>query len=279
MNIRVKHCVGALGVLPLVAQAQIVGAAPDVERASTPQELRQAHTPIPLEIKQEHKSKSVGSDHRLAAAGTASTDSELLPQIVGGIMESHNDEVCPSRQSVVRAKEILVHLTGAVGFYEDSSRDILVKSHAAPPETAAAMVSMVNENNHHLTVMRDCRDAIAKQLGMSNTDVQRLYEYNTLSPNELAMFEDLSANYRGQPNYFSKLLAMSDQRKSLHAVDLELVDLDFEVAQFRTMVVKDVGTRREETDRTILSRLTAFRGALQTVRTKIASRAAGSNAN
>jgi hypothetical protein len=200
------------------------------------------------------------------------TEPELLPQMVSGMMESHNDTVCPSWQSITQAKEILVYLTGAVKLYADTDQEILTKSRTAPPETAAAMVRMVEENNRHLQVLTGCRDAIAEQLRMNSAAVQQLYEYNTLRPGEIAMFNDLSDDYEGQPNHFSKLLTMPDQRKTLHAIDLELRYLDFDLTEFRAMQNKDAGTPREATDRKILSRETAFRKALLAVRTTIAQK-------
>ena len=108
---------------------------------------------------------------------------------------------------------------------------------------------------------------------MSSAAVQKLYEYNTLRLDEIAMFSDLrDGYYDGQPNHLSKLLTMPDQRKTLHAIDLELRYLDFDLTEFRAMLNNDAGTQHEATDRKAISCETAFRKALLAVRTTIAQK-------
>ncbi|MGA2191694.1 MAG: hypothetical protein ABSH33_24565, partial [Steroidobacteraceae bacterium] len=199
-------------------------------------------------------------------------DPELLPEEISGVMDPLTDNVCPHWDSTTRAKEMIVYLTGAVKLYADSNRAMLTNSRNAPPAVVAAINRDIQANEFHVHAMTACRDTIAQQLGMSSAAVERLTEYNTLTAAETEMFSEMSSNYSGQPNYFSKLLAMSDQRKALHLIDLELKDLNFELKQFPAMIDKDAGTPREETDQEILSRETSFRKALLAVRTAIAKK-------
>jgi len=76
---------------------------------------------------------------------------ELLPEVVGGMMESPSDTACPSWQSTTQAKEILVYLTGAVKVVTDANQDILTRRRAESPETAAAMMRMIQKCPYCLT--------------------------------------------------------------------------------------------------------------------------------
>jgi hypothetical protein len=212
------------------------------------------------------------SPQHTPGAASADNDPELLPEEISGVMDSLTDNVCPRWDSTTRAKEMIVYLTAAIKLYADSNRETLANSRNAPPEAVAAITRHIQAIEFHVQALTACRDTIAQQLGMNSGAVERLTEYNTLTPAETSMFSDLSSNYSGQPNYFSNLLAMSDQRKALHLIDLELKDLDFGLKQLPAMIDKDAGTPREETDQEILSRDTSFRKALLAVRTAIAKK-------
>jgi hypothetical protein len=210
--------------------------------------------------------------HKLGVS-SADSDPELLPEVISGVMEPLADNVCPRWDSTTRAKEMIVYLTGAIKVSADATRDLMTNSSKAPPEAAAGLARMISENQIHAKAVTACRDAIAEKLGMDSAAVRQLYDYNTLTAKEAEMFSELEGGYKkSQPNYFSKLLAMSDQRRALHLIDLEIKDLDFGIAQWLSSIDHDAGKPTEGTDREFLARDTSFRQALVVVRTSIAKK-------
>ena len=55
-----------------------------------------------------------------------------------------------------------------------------LKDPAGHPEGAAPWNRAINENQTHIQAVTACRDAIAKELGITPLIVQQLYDYNTL---------------------------------------------------------------------------------------------------
>jgi len=199
---------------------------------------------------------------------------ELLPQQISGVMESPAD-VCPtSWKSATEAKEMIVYLTGASRVFAEGAREMtaIMSKPDVPPRAAAGMARTISENRTRAKAMTACRDAITEKLGMDNAAVQQLYDYNTMTAAEENMFSDLEDNYKGQRNYFSNLLTISDQRRALHLIDLEVIELDYSIAQFRQMAAQDTGEPTEETDRKDVSREIRFRRALLVARASIAKK-------
>jgi hypothetical protein len=206
------------------------------------------------------------SDQSPAPSGDVSGD-ELLPGEVGDLMVKPNDNTCPDWTNSTQAKEIIVYLTGMIGGIANANHDLTtsVKSDW-PPEVIAAIRRQIDANRVHAQAVTACRDAIAAKLGMNEAAVEKLYRYNTLTGDEGHMFLDLQNSDRPD---LSGLLAMSDQRKAVHLLDLELRELDYAVPLFRQMIIDDAGKLTEETDRKILARLLAFRARLVTARESI----------
>jgi hypothetical protein len=183
---------------------------------------------------------------------------EMLPEEISGVMDKVTDNSCPTWNNPTKAKEIIVHLTAVIRVYTDSIR----KMTTAYPEQAPT----------HVRAVTACRDALARELGMTGPAVQQLYDYNVLTNNEEEMFHDLEMdNYQGQPD-FSKLLAMPNKRQALHIVDLEIREMNYSINQFRAMIAEDAGKPTEETDRNILSNESDFREKLVSLHTSIAGR-------
>jgi len=218
------------------------------------------------------------ASQRTPEVSPSDNDPELLPEVITGVMEPLTDNVCPGWDSTTRAKEMIVYLTAAIKGYADADREMLANSRNAPPEAAAAIARQVNANQVHAQALLACRDSIARKLNMDSAAVQRLYDYNTLTADEMKMFSDLEDNYNGQPNFFSQLLAMPDQRLALHLIDLEIKERDFGIAQWLTSIDHDAGKPTEETDRELLVRDRSFRKALVAVRTRIAKKLATTSA-
>ncbi len=213
------------------------------------------------------------SSSQFKSSGDPQDMYELLPRLISGVMDSPAD-VCPtSWKSATEAKEMIVYLTEASKLLaDDRELSTNMNKPGVPPQAAAYIARMISENRTHANAMTACRDAIAEKLGMDNAAVQQLYDYNTMTAAETKMFNDLETHYNEQPNYFSNLLAMSDQRKALHLIELEVRELDYGLAEDRQMLGKDTGKPTHDTDQEILSRDTIFRKALLVVRASIEMR-------
>lgn len=223
---------------------------------------------------------SAGSQSTVPAAISASDVAEkgvpeFLPALIDNVMVGSNDNACPTWNNATQAEEIIVYLTGALENYTDSITEIkanaaqLLNDPTGDPAAAASVNRLINEDQTHSTAMMFCRDAIAKELGLTEVAVRQLYDYNTLTRDDSKMFADLETeNEEGSPD-FSKLVAMPDQHRALHLIDLEIRDIDYNLNQFRAMVDKDVGNPTEETDRKILANETDFREKLVSVRASI----------
>lgn len=194
------------------------------------------------------------------------TGDELLPGEVGDLMVDPADTTCPNWTNSTQAKEIIVYLTGAIEAIAMANHDLTNTKPDWPPEVVAAMNRQADVNRAHAQVIAACRDAIAAKLSMSEVAVQRLYRYNTLTSDEARMFSDIETSDQQD---LSGLLAMSDQRKAVHLIDLELHEIDYELPLFRQMIITDTGKPTEETDRKILARLKAFRSRLVFARKSI----------
>jgi len=250
------------------------GAAPlEVSWVSDADRARPAASPPQVEAAAPHAAEL--SPKHTPEVTSSDNDPELLPEVISGVMEPLTDNVCPRWDSTNRAKEMIVYLTAAIKLYADSNRETLANSRNAPPEAVAAITRQIQEIEFHVRAMTACRDSIARKLNMNSAAVQQLYEYNTLTADETVMFNDLNNSYNGQPNYFSKLLAIPDQRRALHLIDLEIKELDFGIAQWLTSIDRDAGKPPDETDRELLARDRSFRKALVGVRTRIAKNSDG----
>jgi hypothetical protein len=215
------------------------------------------------------------SSPQSAGHADLSSQQELLPEVIIGVMDSATDNVCPHWDSPTRAKEIIVYLTVALESWDEINRTGVANSRLAGLQAVASMDRHIQEVEPHLQALLTCRDLIAQQLGMDKPAVERMVRFNSRTSEETLMFTDLENNYSGQPNYFSKFLAMPDQRKALHMIDLELRELDFGIPQRAASLVNDAGNAREDLDRRILARETIFRKALVVVRARIAKKLAG----
>jgi hypothetical protein len=197
-------------------------------------------------------------------------DQELLPDDVRGVMDDLNVNVCPRWNNATQAKEIVVYLTAALHSWDDANQTGLANSRKASPEAAAGMARHIQEVQPHLQALLACRDAIAQQLGMDKTAVERMYRFNTLTSDEVLMFNNLTGNYAGQPNYFSKLFAIRDHRQALHLIDLELRELNYEIPEMARDAERDAGKPVEDLERRNLARYISFRKALVNARARIA---------
>ncbi len=193
-------------------------------------------------------------------------------------MDSPTDNTCPTWNSKTRAKELIVYLTGGIKAYDDAVKALtttsqgLLQDPGSNPEEVASLNQKITVNQIHLQALTSCRDAIAAQLGTTASAVKQLYDYNTLTEDDVAMFHDLEMNNNdGQPD-FSKLITMPDRRRALHMIDLEIRDLDGSIKDFGVMVEKDAGKPTEATDRKILANEEDFRGKLMTLRASIANK-------
>jgi uncharacterized protein len=203
---------------------------------------------------------------------------ELLPEVIYGVMIGRTDNVCPTWNNAIQAKEIIVYLTQAIEVSADAIEDIKANTKQVLNDPAANSVLVANinqllrENQIHSEAMAYCRALIANELGLTEIAVRRLVEYNILTKDEYKMFSEMESDNDSGNADFSKLIAFPDQRQALHMIDLKLRELNYELAQLSEDIVKDEGRTTEETDRRTIARKENFRERSAVVRTSIANK-------